>query len=291
MLYRIVVGKQLDAHQKREVQKIIDTTFSEIDRTYNKWNPNSEVSKLNRAKAERKHPLSKELESFLLQTHKIVKLSGGKFDPTIEPLQRLWRSKLEKGLIPSSEEVEKVKVATGWEKIHVDSGLFWKDHDEASIDLGGIAKGYAIDLIVERLNEAGYPDVYVEWGGEIRTAGKHPEGRPWRVFVSKLGNPNPSSAVAIVDLDNQAVATSGDYLQNWTVEGTTFFHIIDPASGYPLQARSGTTCSATVIAQSCMLADALATVAMLFSSPKESREWLEKVQNEIPHMRFWVHSR
>ncbi|MGA8164708.1 MAG: FAD:protein FMN transferase [Waddliaceae bacterium] len=291
MHYRIMVGKVLTSKEKSRVKTLIHETFSDINDGVNKWNPQSELSRLNRAKAGESLPLSSELAQFLKETAQMVWLSEGRFDPTIEPLYRLWKTQLEKGRIPSSEEIQRAAAAIGWEKIHFEENRFWKDHGAVQLDFGGIAKGYAIDLLTERLREKGYDDIYVEWGGEIRTSGEHPEGRPWRVLVSKFGSLDVHYSLAVVDLQDEAIATSGDYVQNWVVDGITYYHLIDPAAHRPLISGSNTVCSVTVVAPTCMLADALATSAMMFPTPETTKEWLERQKKIIPALKYWVVSR
>jgi len=288
MSYKIILGERLFSHRRNEVSQMIGETFREVDIIYNKWNPESEISKLNRSSANQKISLSIELEQFLLETDHLISLSRGRFDPTVEAIQKVWKKQLNRGQTPSDEEIREVSAAVGWKHLHFENGFFWKDHDLLEIDLGGIAKGYAIDLIVKRLNAQGYRDVYVEWGGEIRTSGKHPEGRPWRIFISSMGSPDPSKALAIVEMGDQAVASSGDYLQNWTVDEVTYFHIFNPKTLCPLIATDTTVCSATVITHRCMIADFLATTAMLFSSPEEAKEWLEELKTEFPDLQYWT---
>ena len=289
MQYRVVVGSSLSTKEKTKVQSIVDGVFTKIDHIYNNWNPQSEISQLNNLKSGIKHPISNELANFLHETEAIVQISEGKFDPSITPLLKIWKERLNKNQIPSLEEINTAAAAVGWDHFHINEGLFWKDDDLCSLDLGGIVKGYAIDLIVEELNRAGHPNVFVEWGGEIRASGTHPEGRPWKVGVSKLGNSDPS--VALVDLNDLAIASSGDYFQNWTVEGVTYFHIIDPIKKTPLISNQNTICSVTVTADTCMLADALATAAMLFPSVEESKKWLQKMEEQFPSINYWVMSR
>ena len=171
---------------------------------------------------------------------RMTELSEGRFDPTIEPLQKLWKEHLAQGTVPSKPQIDALLPAIGWNKIHLSKGKICKDHDLTSLDLGGIAKGYCVDLLVERLNANGYPSIFVEWGGEIRTSGQHPDNRPWTIFISRFGNPDPEKALAILTLRNQAIATSGDYIQQWKVqkentgEEAVYFHIIDPLTGQPL---------------------------------------------------------
>lgn len=284
MSYRVHIGGLLQSQDKQKASTIIQQVFHEIDTIYNHWNPESELSHLNAAKAEIKQPISTDLSAFLFRTGEIVQLTGGRFDPTIAPLLKVWRNSLRDGKLPSDGEITAAAESVGWDKVHICDGLFWKDHEGTNLDLGGIVKGYTIDLIVERLNAAGYENVFVEWGGEIRASGSHPEGRPWRVGID-------NGKSEIVDLIDSAIASSGDYFQNWTVEGVTYFHIIDPKKFSPLIAADCSICSATVTAESCCLADALATAAMLFSNEEESKEWLRQIQTTIPSIHYWVLSR
>jgi FAD:protein FMN transferase len=281
--YKIIVGSPITAADKDGVQQIMFATFQEVNSIYNKWNPQSELSRLNQSPAKIKIRISKQLEKLLAETDKIVKLTGGRFDPTIEPLQQLWKSKLEKGTVPSESDIQTVSEAIGWDKIHFGQGVFWKDHLTTSLDLGGIAKGYCVDLLVERLNKAGFAHVFVEWGGEIRASGHHPDNRPWNIYISRLENENPDQAIATLSLVDQAIATSGDYLQNWIVfdeksgKEVTYFHIIDPLTRRPLLSTSRSIASASVLAANCTLADGLATAAMMFHTQEEAEAWIESL--------------
>ncbi|MBN9378148.1 MAG: FAD:protein FMN transferase [Chlamydiales bacterium] len=295
--YRILVGQNLLENDRETIQHILADTFNEVDQIYNKWNPHSELSKLNSLKAHVKVRLSEKLLTLLNLTNQMFILTEGRFDPTIEPLQTLWKKHLEKGSIPSQEELKSLAKTVGWKKIHIHEGFFYKEVDEIQMDLGGIAKGYCVDLIVERLNKAGYKNVFVEWGGEIRASGIHPEQRPWNIFISRLGDTRPENAIAILSLNNQAIATSGDYLQSWTIqnrEGSmdTYSHIIDPVLLKPLMVTPSTIASVSVISTSCARADALATALMLFPNIKEAHAWGEKIKKEIKEdVNFWIVSR
>lgn len=298
--YTIIIGHPLNTNQIQNITKIIDRVFHHIDSTYNKWNPESELSKLNRAKANRELELSPSLEKFLRETGKIIELSGGRFDPTIEPLQQLWKEKLEKGLIPTEDELNKLLPAIGWKNIHFGNGKFIKDHDQTQLDLGGIAKGLCIDILVEELNHQGWKDIYVEWGGEIKATGTHPEKRPWTIYISHLANTDPSKAIDFIELHDKAIATSGDYLQNWTIreknsEGQhitiTYFHIFDPHTGRPLVSTYNSIASASVVATTCTLADGLATAAMMFPTIEEAQEWAKSITERSPEITFWLISR
>lgn len=298
--FHIIIGSRLNETQIKDVTDLINTTFHEIDFTYNKWNPNSELSRLNDLKEGMEVPISASLENFLTETQRIVELSGGRFDPTIEPLQELWKKKLQKGNVPTDSELAEIASAIGWDKIHFSNGKFSKQHNLTKLDLGGIAKGLCVDLHVERLNGLGYPDVYVEWGGEIRTSGQHPDQRPWTIFISRLGNSDPSGAITLLTLENRAIATSGDYLQNWSVripkaedqfQTVTYFHIFDPKTLSPLIASHTSVASASVAAPTCAFADGIATAAMMFPSINEAQVWAEEIRDQYPEITFWLISR
>lgn len=291
MDYQITIGRRLSEEQRARIEEIIAASFNEIDSIYNKWNPHSEISIINRQHAGTPIPISPKLEKLLLLTERIVTLSEGRFDPTIESIQKLWKLHLARGTWPTSEEIESLKAVTGWDKIHLSPGVLVKDADAVRLDLGGIAKGLAVDLLVENLNAAGFEDVFVEWGGEIRTSGKHPEKRPWHIFISRLENHDPDAAIAHLDLHDQSIATSGDYLQYWVTERGTFFHIIDPRTLYPLNVHADSVASASVVAKQCAFADGLATAAMLFPTLAESQAWAEKLMEIEPELSFWIVSR
>ncbi len=278
--YRILVaGKNRD-----EIQEKIDGVFAKVNATFNNWNPNSEVSQLNRLEAYEKRAISREMVAFLETADRLVKMTDYRFDPTVGALQKLWMKRLAEGKVVEGKRIEELKASIGWEKLHIEEGLFWKECNETELDFGGIAKGLAVDLLVEELNKAGYGDVYVEWGGEIRTSGKHPEGRPWRISIRRPG----AGSICTLELKDQAIATSGDYLQNWTVAGVTYTHILDPRTGVPLV---GSIASTSVVAPTVMEADVLATALMLFGSREEAQEWAEQMRIEAPELHFWIVSR
>lgn len=295
--YRILIGHSLSSMEKNVISQIIKDTFDEVNQIYNKWNPYSELSKVNQLKAHTPLKISFELEECLRLTDHIVKLTEGRFDPTIEPLETLWKKYLELGTVPPDKEIQSIAQLVGWNKIHFDNGLFYKDEEDIKLDLGGIAKGYCVDLIVTRLNRKGYDNVFVEWGGEIRASGEHPSKRPWTIYISGLNNTHPDDALAIIQLHNQAIATSGDYLQNWFVEqegdefGKTYFHIIDPVQKQPLESSLESIASTSVLASTCAFADGLATAAMMFPNSEKAYEWAHQLTQQYPELCFWIISR
>jgi len=291
--YRILIGDIVKPEQRKEIQSIIDSTFYEIDTIYNKWNPSSELSQLNAMKGGEVKVLSPQLYSFLERVGKLVQISGGLFDPTVEPLELLWISKLTANQEPTAAEIEDLASCIGWDKIHLINRKFYKDDSRTQIDLGGVAKGYCVDLLIERLTKARFANLYVEWGGEIRTTGTHPAKRPWNIYISRLHDTDPQHALAWLSLYNQAIATSGDYHQTWTIQTTngkkTYTHIFNPKTMAPVIVQPGSVASATLVAEDCVTADALAKVLMLFNSAEEAEQWVKS----LPYLNvsYWIATR
>ena len=143
MDYKMIIGKQLADEETEKVKLLILQTFKEVNDIYNIYNPESEVSLINRMPAHEKRGVSVELENLFEITQQIYDLSGGRFDPTIEPLHHLWKERLAGRNPPSQEEIEALMPAVGWNKIHLKNGYISKDHDLTSLDFGGIGKAYA----------------------------------------------------------------------------------------------------------------------------------------------------
>jgi len=301
--YRIEIGKALTRDEKKEIQALIEALFFEIDTIYNKWNPDSELTALNNLKANQKKRLSPKLASFLKRCAFFVELSSGKFDPTIEPIQQLWKKELEKNKTPPETAINELRSSIGWQNIVLENDLFYKKQDKTALDLGGLVKGYAVDLFIERLKAKGYENIFVEWGGEVKAQGHHPQGRNWAVYISNLEDLDPEHALAYVPLINQAIATSGDYLQQWTVtenenhgkrvpvKPVTYFHVFDPLTLRPLAITDESIASSSCLAPDCLTADALATMLLMCQNMEEAKALAEKLQQAVPNTAFWIMSR
>lgn len=286
--YHIWIGDRLDKEQILCIDRLIEETFYEIDRTYNKWNPHSEISRINHLPAHVWMPLSPSLYSFLEQVQAFVLLSEGLFDPTVEPLQKVWKGRMEEGVLPSPEELQAIQSCVGWTNLQLKEGAILKKNEKTALDLGGIAKGLCVDLLIEKLQQQGIHHAFVEWGGEIKAIGRHPSGRKWKAYVSCLDNPDPQAAIAQIELENQAIATSGDYFQSWTIGSKTYCHVFNPQTLSPLEVKIGSVASATLLADTCVKADALAKVLMLFEKSEEAEAWIEELKKKDPSLNYWI---
>ncbi len=291
MPYRVVIGEALNDQQQRHIQELITEVFNEVDSLYNQFNPKSEVSRLNNLRAGDSTILSSQMQSFLILVDSLVTMTNGRFDPTIAPLKKTWMPYLTKGTVPPEAEIMALHPIVGWSHIHFNEELFSKDHDDVMLNLDAVAKGYGVDLLVQRISQAGYASLFVEWGGEVKAIGQHPEGRLWRIYISGLESSKAHDALAYVDLDNAALATSGDYYQNWTVGDTVYCHVFDPQRLKPLEVVPGSVASASVLSSSCAAADALATASMVFDSITEAQAWAADIQQNYPSIHFWLVTR
>ncbi len=294
--YHIIVGKNLSDEQKNFASEIIQNTFNEIDSTFNNWNPQSEISKINEAPADQPIPLSPQLDSLLTLCNEIVALSGGRFDPSIEPLQNLWRESLKDKKMPQTEDLQKACDAIGWAHFSMKNGILKKDQIDAHIDLCSISKGLCVDWLIERLSGIGYTDLFVDWSGEIRAIGRHPEKGDWALDIDP-GLTTNGQQIEPIQLNNKAISVSGDLCpRGWTLPPQAspdgqlhrYFPIIDPLTAQPLEKTEYSIAFAMVIAPTCALADALATAAMLFPNRLEAEKWASEVVELYPEVSFWI---
>ncbi len=269
MPFHIQVGRALSKSEEKRVLELINQTFSDIDLTFNHWNPASELSSLNNLPAKTPVKLSPELYTLLHLAKEVTLLSENRYDPTAGKLITLWKRALKQGKTPQQEKLDELSI--GWEHFQLEWEQVIKEVAEIAIDLDGIVKGHGVDLLIERLSHHGFLDLYVEWAGEIRVLGKHPQGRSWKVQLD---------GGEIISLENQAIATSGSLVQSYELD-EVYTHIIDPQTKRALVITDEAPTSVTVIASSCAMADALATAGMLFDSRDEARMWADSIKKQL----------
>ncbi|NHX27333.1 FAD:protein FMN transferase, partial [Escherichia coli] len=207
------------------------------------WRADSEITAFNRDT--RGVPVSSETALVTAAALDIATASSGWFDPTVGPVVA------QLGFGPISGG------STGnWRAISVFEDRLEKHDRRVTVDLCGIAKGRALDLMAAYLRKAGHTDFLIDLGGELCANGNHPDGRAWQVAVE---NPLPESRLAAAGLrlgSGMAVATSGLHLQSYQLDGRRYSHIINPHRARPVDGRIA---SVSVLFGSAMLADAWAT--------------------------------
>lgn len=235
--------------------------FHDIDEAMSLFKPDSELSRLNRAAGSGTVTVSAPTLAVLQQAIAYAQLSGGCFDPTVGPLMLLWG--FHGGVKPEKpideDRVQSVKQFVGYNHIILSNETRSVALDRAGmvLDLGGVAKGYAVDVAYERLQAMGAKHLMIDLGGNIRCGGS-PRGRePWTIGIR---NPfNRSEIVGTLQLTNgMAVATSGNYERFVMIDGKRYAHIMDPRTGRPVTGMA----AVTVVAPKAIYADGASS--MLF---------------------------
>jgi len=260
------------------LHKQIDSLLIQINQKMSTYLTDSEISQFNQFQEQDWFPVSPELASVVKNALKISAKSNGTFDITVGPLVNLWGFGPENRpvLIPSEEEIRARKVLVGYENLQVksDPPSLRKKNGGLYCDLSAIAKGYGVDQVASLLDSQGCTNYMVDIGGEIKTGGRNPNGNYWKIGVA---TPQEEFGVQkIISLMNKAAATSGDYRNYFEMDGIRYSHMIDPRTGRPITHQLA---SVTVIQDSCMTADALAT-AIDIMGPEEGLKFA--ISMELP---------
>jgi FAD:protein FMN transferase len=255
--YRIVY---LD-DEKRDFKNQIDSLLVVFNQSLSTYIPTSELSQFNKGDS-----LVYELPYFypILQASKIVfEKTGGAFDPTVGPLVNLWGFGPTGPQLQDSVNIDQQLRLVNFNAIVFDNVQVKKKDSKMYLDFSAIAKGYGVDVVAEFLNKKGIENYLIEIGGELVAKGLNENGEIWKVGINKPEENGSNDIVSIVALNNQALATSGNYRNFYEIEGQKFSHTINPMTGRPV--RHGLL-SATVIAKDCMTADAYATALMVMGT-------------------------
>lgn len=229
---------------------------AEINSACSDYDATSELMKLNAAAPNQPVPVSHHLFDVLRHGLELAQQSGGAYDPTLGHHAQNWRVARTSGRLPSPEQISQAKAASGWSHLVVDAATHsvTKRIPEMRLDLGGIAKGYAADGMLNILNNHGITRASITAGGEVRLGEPPPGKLGWQVRLKTLDAQHQLSP-ATLSLANCGISTSGDLHQSITIGGQSYSHIVNPVTGLGLTARV----SATIIADHATLSDALAT--------------------------------
>ena len=259
----------------------VDSILNYFNSQMSTWDPESEISKFNSNQEDTTFSLSSEFYTVLLEAENISKTTNGAFDITVFDLMSLWGFGPEpKSGHPKNDEIKEVLSNTGWSKLVLKSGTIKKLNPKTKLDLNAIAKGYAVDLLHEKIYNLGYKDIFVEIGGEVKCSGKNKLQRDW---VVGLENPDMAynDIIGIIRLNNSAMATSGNYRNFIDKNGEILGHTVDPRIGKPILSD---VLSSTVISSSCMKADAWATALMVMNF----KEGKNKIDSNPDLEAIWI---
>lgn len=241
-------------------ETILDGAFKkirELEMVFNVYNPDSEISSLNRLK---KMEVSDTLLYLIRKSLHISKITDGAFDITVLPLVNLYKNSGKVNIPPSKKQIEETLKDIGWEKIQINGKTVTIP---CILDMGGIAKGYIVDETAEFLRSKGVKNGLVNAGGDIYCFGRSPGGGKWRIGIQDPFKKNTIMKTLI--LSDIAVATSGDYERYISIKGRKYGHIVNPTTGRTVQDFPA---GVTVIALDTATADGLATAFSVLGAAK-----------------------
>lgn len=238
------------------------TWVSAFEAKYSRFRPDSLISRINAAAGRDWVAVDAEMEGLLKLCDTLHFMTQGVLDPTALPLIQLWNYKAEKPRMPSAAEIAAARALVGWKKVQRAPGKIFLPEPGMALDFGGFGKEYAVDLVAQIAVDHALPCALVDFGHDLRAIGV-PPGRPaWHIGLEDPTKPGVAAgSVAVV---GKGVASSGDYLRSFTIEGKRYGHIIDPRTGWPV--ANGCT-QATVIAGTCLQAGVLSTTAFVLGVP------------------------
>lgn len=247
----------------------------ELDALLSDYKPSSEISRLSGASAAAPgaaRKVSTELARVLRSAEEVSRATSGAFDVTVGPLVRLWRRAARQGQLPDAQAIEQAGLSVGWNlvELSVEGGadVVTLLGSNMKLDLGGIAKGFALDEAARVLGEHGVTRALVNGGGDVIATGPPPGSAGWRVGLDAGGG-----NVGLVLLQHGACATSGDSFRYVQVDGVRYSHVVDPRTGCGLTSRQ----AATVLAPTGMLADAWAS-ALCVLSPQDGLALVDRLE-------------
>jgi len=245
----------------------INRAFDEIARLEQLMSPHlpgSEISRLTREAGGEAVPVAPEVLDVIRTGVRWGQASGGALDITIGPVADLWDFDDNKGQIPPDDLLRAAVKKVGFAGIEIRDGAVRLARPGMELQLGAVAKGYAVDRAMALLRQMGIEHALINAGGDLAAIGFRGDRIPWRIG---LQHPRaPEKMIATFTMTGNAVATSGDYQRYFEKDGVRYHHIFDPKTGLP--AREGAVISATVVAPTVMDADALATAIFVLGPPK-----------------------
>lgn len=248
----------------RNFQSEIDSIFRAVDASVSLWNDSSILSKVNRNE-------EVELDSIFIDNFIIAqeaaRLSNGYFDPTISPLVAAWGFSYKNGDSITPQLIDSLKALVDYRKIRLEDGRVLKENPSICLDFNAIAQGYTSDMIAKFLESKGVGNYLVDTGGEIVAHGCKPKNQPWVVGIEKPAKNWDSERIVQtrIALCDKGLVTSGSTRKYVERNGHRYSHCIDPTTGCPVE---HSVLSVTVMANSSVEADALASICMVMGMEK-----------------------
>ena len=242
--------------------------IARVDSLMSNWTTTSEVARINRLAARETVIVQPEVALVVDSSLALWRASGGAFDMTVEPLVRAWGFLGGPRHVPTDSAARAAAALVGSERVHFErsSRRLWFDREGVRIDLGGIAKGWAVDQAARALRMAGITNALVDLTGNMAALGAPPGREHWTIGVRDPHDRTPYFAHLAL-LPGDCISTSGKYEQFVAADGRTFGHIMDPRTGRPAEG----TISVTVISRSALTCDSWDTPLFVLGA-REARE-------------------
>lgn len=217
---------------------IFNDIWAEFDRMEQSFSANietSDVTRFNETKTTEPIAMPRDIINMLERALPYAEKSEGRFDPTIEPIVKLWGISTDTPRKPAQSEIDEALKHVGYEQLTLDvaNGTLTKKDPDVRIDLGGIAKGYSADVIAAMLKEKGIDRAILNLGGNIFALGEKAKDTPWNVGVQNPFEPS-GDVLATLKVVNKSVVTSGTYERYFEQDGVKYHHILSPFDGYPI---------------------------------------------------------
>ena len=251
--------------EARNFKAEIDSLLEVFNQSLSTYIKDSEISRFNQGAS-----LEFELPYFypvLKESKYVYELTNGAFDPTVMPLVNAWGFGPDKDIAPDSATIDSLRKVVGFNKLRFDEKEVSKKDPRVQLDFSAVAKGYGIDVVADFLTAQQLSNYYVEIGGEVACKGKNlANGQYWKVGIVDPGSDilNPYFKATVL-LQDRAMATSANNFNYKVVDGVRYAHTLSPQTGYPIKHP---LLSATVFADRCITADALATSFMAMGHEK-----------------------
>jgi thiamine biosynthesis lipoprotein len=258
---------------KGPVQAMVEAELAAFDLAFSNWRTDSEIARINKQATVEPLPVSARFAAVLQLALDVAKATDGAFDPTVKPLSDLYRARKKDPSAPlDAAALDRARAAVDYRAVSLRDGKLVKARPDVTLDLDGIVAGAACDAIAARLPTLSITKFYVEVTGEVTCRGEKAPGQPWRIGVvdptsDAEGGDQPLVALPLRD---RSLCTSGDYRNSLLVDGKPMHHVFDPRTGRNPEHR---VVSASVLAGSAALADALGTALLVVGETKAKELW------------------
>jgi len=259
----------------------LEELFRQFNLSLSVYNDSSIISKINRNDP---GVVVDEYFRTVFETgQRVSEITDGAFDMTVAPLVNAWGFGFTQQDSVTPELIHSLLKITGYQKVRLENDRVVKDNPAVMLDASAIAKGYASDVVADFLSSQGIENYMVEIGGEVVVKGVNDRGAPWSIGITIPIDDNTmmiTELQRVIQLENGAVATSGNYRQFYHKDGKKYAHTINPHTGYPVDHN---LLSVTVIAPTCILADAYATAFMVMGVEAACR-----MAEQIPEIEYYL---